>query len=487
MRRDIYATPTPRAPKGGVLLLGLLLGLVLLACMAVPFGFFIARQREFDSRLESLDLALSIGWRIFPFAVAVVLLRIIWRRFGWSSTISAEHQIEYARAIAPALASRPHVSAPAQIIDQAPEPAALPAPTLPDVALLGDILPTLPRGKLCYGVLPGGEPLMMTFGQSYHILVSGDTRSGKSNAIDSLLVQLHHQVAHGYKLRILCGDFKRELRATWQRSPLVETVETDPKAIAEILDELTRGPDGILDRYSRFERYGEQHGRVVRNIADYVRASGEHLPLTVMALDELNALLTVADKDTRLSEALSVVLQLGAGAGVYIASGAQYLSAKVFAREGSKQFVSRAMFGVPDPILARVMFGAGKFAPETVDLLTGQPGRGLIRTAGHAQPIPFQALRCDEDDILSAVRLITDRQPTMPRVAETVKPDVSASETTETSFTISPEIADIVRRLAREKKPKKETIALIWGAKPGGSDAYKQASAAYDDIVRGEA
>jgi DNA segregation ATPase FtsK/SpoIIIE-like protein len=340
--------------------------------------------------------------------------------------VRAAHQIDYARAIAPALAGSARALPPAQIIDQAQPIEALPPPTpsLPDVALLSDVLAELPRGRLCYGVTTEG-PMMMTFGGAYHILYGGDTRSGKSNALDSLLVQLHHQTKHhGYNLRLLIGDFKRELRATWQRSPLVETVETDPTAIAELLDELTRGKDGILQRYTRFERYGEEHGRVIRNIADYTRATGHHLPLTFMCLDELNALLTVADRDTRLADSLRVVLQLGAGAGVYVASGAQYLSAKVFSRDGSKQFVSRALFGTPDPTLARVMFGGGKIAPEVAALVDGRAGRGLIRTAGQAQPVPFQALRCDEDDILEAVRLITDTQPTMPRVAETLKPEV---------------------------------------------------------------
>jgi DNA segregation ATPase FtsK/SpoIIIE-like protein len=142
-----------------------------------------------------------------------------------------------------------------------------------------------------------------------HHRYGGDTRSGKSNALDSLLVQLHHQThRHGYQVRLLIGDFKR-------------------------------GKDGILERYTRFERYGETHGRVIRNIADFTRASGQHLPLTFMCLDELNALLTVADRDTRLADSLRVVLQLGAGAGVYVASGAHYLSAKVFSRDGSKQWL----------------------------------------------------------------------------------------------------------------------------------------------------
>jgi hypothetical protein len=136
------------------------------------------------------------------------------------SAVRADKQIDLYRAIAPALAQSARAMPPAQIIDAEP-PAALPAPapTLPDVALLSDVLADLPRGRLCYGVTTEG-PMLMTFGGAYHILYGGGTRSGKSNALDSLLVQLHHQThRHGYKMRLLIGDFKRELRATWQRSP----------------------------------------------------------------------------------------------------------------------------------------------------------------------------------------------------------------------------------------------------------------------------
>lgn len=70
--------------------------------------------------------------------------------------------------------------------------------------------------------------------------------------------------------------------------------------------------------------------------------------------------------------------------------------------------------------------------------------------------------------------------------AETLKQKVSAYETAETEFQefqVSPEIADIVRRLRNEGKSKVQTIYLIWGAKPGGSKGFKDASQVYDAIV----
>lgn len=70
--------------------------------------------------------------------------------------------------------------------------------------------------------------------------------------------------------------------------------------------------------------------------------------------------------------------------------------------------------------------------------------------------------------------------------AETLKQKVSASETDGNEFQefqITPEIAQIVRRLRNEGKSKVQTIYLVWGAKPGGSKSFRDASQVYDTIV----
>jgi hypothetical protein len=63
----------------------------------------------------------------------------------------------------------------------------------------------------------------------------------------------------------------------------------------------------------------------------------------------------------------------------------------------------------------------------------------------------------------------------------------SAYESAEPEFSsssIQPEIAQIVQRMKAELNlGKNEIIRLVWGAKPGGTRAYKEASTAYDAIV----
>lgn len=378
-----------------------------------------------------------------------------------------------------------------QQIEGAADVPQLPPATLPDSAPLADVLDGLPRNQLAYGRLPGGAVLMLPLASGYHILGHGDTRSGKTNFLDGLLVQLHHK-AKEYDLRLIAGDFKHELAATWARSPLLEAVETDPAAIAEMLEELVTGRDGVLERYDQFKRLGEQSGRIVRNLGDWCKVTGEKPRLTFVAVDELNAVLEAADRRANLSGALKIALQTGAGAGLFVMGGAQYLGSKVFGRDGSKQFVTRAHFGAWDPVAIRTMFGE-KLPEDQRALLTGQAGRGLIRTAGQATATPFQALKCSEDDILGAIRLLTNDQPTMPDLRSSAEQNEhlnSAGTASERGGThtadvlITPEKLAIARRMLERGAGKVQVAEDVFNRKRGGSAEYREVSSALDQLLQ---
>ena len=393
--------------------------------------------------------------------------------------------IERARASANVPTSyAPHVTVarPERLEPQASAPAQLTgataAPALPDEAPLSSVREKFEPGRIIYGVMPGGDPLVLTYGASYHGLAAGDTRTGKSNWLDSIICQLHYHATER-NIRLWIADYKREMASTWSRSPLPSAIETDPARIAEMLVELANGRDGILQRYTRFKAYGEKHGRIVRNLADYVRASGHYPQITFCVVDELNALIEACDEEDELASALKIVLQLGAGAGIYVLSGAQYLTAKTFGRDGSKQFTTRALFGPFDQTAAGMLFGHSKLAADQRALLTGIPGRGLIRTTGHALPSPFQALHAEESDILAAIEhyrshrggALEDKQPAV---------EISASEAG-----IS-DVSEFTRDAAPPQNPRENEVAaeaaevLTNGDSPQANALTSQVSATYE-------
>lgn len=376
--------------------------------------------------------------------------------------------------------------------------------TLPDEVALADVIDNLAAAQLAYGVLPGGELLRLPIAAGYHALGHGDTRTGKTNWIDGLICQIHHKARH-YKLEVVAGDFKRELAATWNRSPLLpHGVCKEP---AEIVDMLEAMAGAIGERYDLFERTGMESGRIVRGLGDYARATGQRLPLTFIVVDEINALIEAVKsspkKRTELTSALKRVLQTGAGAGYFVLGGAQYLLADLFSRDGSKQFVTRAHFGVYDQAAIRVMFGGTKLQPDALQLLTGQQGRGLIRTVGQPYPMPFQALRCDEEDIIEAIRAVggdvSPRAPEAPqKPAEGPRSDgrnlqeiakavlQKRKEVPEVSLeqALNPDdlaaLREEVQRRARAES-KTATIGTLWRATGGTS--FSVASRLYNELI----
>jgi DNA segregation ATPase FtsK/SpoIIIE-like protein len=172
-----------------------------------------------------------------------------------------------------------------------------------------------------------------------------------------------------------------------------------------MLLDLVNGPNGVHARYDSFKALGNEHNRIVRNIADASKVTGTKPHISVVVLDEINVLLESAKRNDKVSEALKVLLQMGAGAGVFVLGGAQYLSAQVFSRDGSKQFTSRALFGAYDRAAVGMMFGSVDTSLR--DYVTGIPGRGLIRTVNQQHTVAFQALHCSENDILDAIAVVS--------------------------------------------------------------------------------
>ena len=320
-------------------------------------------------------------------------------------------------------------------VASAPITAELPAPlplALPENIGLQDVLYRVSPHHLAYGVLANGDILEMPLAGSYHGLRAGDTRTGKSNAIDSEICQLHYMAAHGTPLRLYAADYKRELKATWDRSPLfVGGIETDAQGVIDILDYLVNGSDGILQRQDTFAQVGAEQNRIIRNIGDYERITNKRMAISVLFVDEINALLeSSSGKQTgELESLLKIALQTGAASGVYIQGGAQYLSSAVMGRDASKQFVNRQYFGQWDTTAINMLFGSVKTIDETSKLLiTGGKGRGLARTVTSHGVQPFQSLRCDEQDILHAIQIVNNGQ-SKTRAIDTISTPLQSPET----------------------------------------------------------
>jgi hypothetical protein len=247
------------------------------------------------------------------------------------------------------------------------------------------------------------------------MLFHGETRSGKTNAINGLITQLHEQAAQGMPLRLYAGDLKGEINRVWSTSPLFpEGVATTPNEIAETIAELVHDRTmGLQARSRLFDQAAMQDGKlkhVITNIEDYERVTKQPLERVFIVVDEINALMLEASKSNRLKESMMQLLQMGAGSGFYLLAGAQHLTAATLGTEGKYNFTTRAHFGDFNTTAITMLFGkvnADALKPH----MTGAKGRGVIKTVGRSDPYVFQSLYCEHADILKAIELVSGGVP----------------------------------------------------------------------------
>ncbi len=233
-------------------------------------------------------------------------------------------------------------AAPAMLIASEPAPAG--EERLPDLVHLRDIAHSVRPGYFAYGMLSGGQLVQKPITSAYHTLLHGETRSGKTTSIHSLVVQAH-VLARVTDVRLYMTDVKRELGAAWGRSPILAApAQNDAASAGQLITELVRGADGVLARYREFERLAQAQGVICASMRDYERhhpeGTRQRPALVFVVVDELNALLETARKADELHRSLTILLQTGAAAGYYVIAGAQYLNAKVLGRDATQQFVS---------------------------------------------------------------------------------------------------------------------------------------------------
>jgi hypothetical protein len=412
-------------------------------------------------------------------------------------------------------------SAPVLLTTTAEAPQGAEVDPLPEIVHWRDIAEQVRPGYFAYGVLADGQLVQKPITSAYHTLLHGETRSGKTTSIHNLVVQAH-VLAHHTDVCFYMTDVKRELGAAWGRSPLLAApVQNDASGAGELITELVQGQDGVLSRYSQFEALAHERNVICANIREYERHTGQRPPLVLVVIDELNALLELAKKGDELQRALTILLQTGAAAGFYVIAGAQYLNAKVFGRDATQQFVSRAHFGTYDPTALRMLFNQ---APQQMVGEAIPPGRGFIRVQGQPAVLPFQGVYCDEPTILEVQHRLRIRRKSVenqtglssnfpqnravspgeraaetmegpaetrretemtPAPVETVSSPFLSDISTSSPVPIDPEKAEKVAFLRSENggnKTKREIIAEVWGAINGRR--YQAASAEYESILK---
>ena len=232
---------------------------------------------------------------------------------------------------------------------------------------------------LCLGKTIGGEPVIADLARMPHLLVAGTTGSGKSVAINTMILSLLYRFTPE-ECRLIMVDPKMLELSVYDGIPhLLTPVVTDPKkavialswAVREMEDRYkkmsklgVRNIDGFNARVAEARARGEVITRTVQTGFD--RTSGEAvyedevmdleaLPYIVVIVDEMADLMMVAGKD--IEGAIQRLAQMARAAGIHVILATQRPSVDVITGTIKANFPTRISFQVTSKIDCRTILG----------------------------------------------------------------------------------------------------------------------------------
>ncbi len=232
---------------------------------------------------------------------------------------------------------------------------------------------------LCLGKTIGGESVVVDLSRMPHLLIAGTTGSGKSVAINTMILSLVYRLTPD-QCRLIMVDPKMLELSVYDGIPhLLTPVVTDPKKAVVALKWAVREMEG---RYKKMSKLG------VRNIEGYnarvaeAKVKGETLtrtvhtgydketgaaiyekeqldleplPLLVVIVDEMADLMMVAGKD--IEGAIQRLAQMARAAGIHVILATQRPSVDVITGTIKANFPTRISFQVTSKIDSRTILG----------------------------------------------------------------------------------------------------------------------------------
>jgi S-DNA-T family DNA segregation ATPase FtsK/SpoIIIE len=232
---------------------------------------------------------------------------------------------------------------------------------------------------LCLGKTIGGESVMVDLARMPHLLIAGTTGSGKSVAINTMILSLVYRLKPE-QCRLIMVDPKMLELSVYDGIPhLLTPVVTDPKkavvalkwAVREMEERYkkmsklgVRNIDGYNARVAEARARGETLTRTVHT--GYDKETGEAiyekeqleleaLPYIVVIVDEMADLMMVAGKD--IEGAVQRLAQMARAAGLHVILATQRPSVDVITGTIKANFPTRISFQVTSKIDSRTILG----------------------------------------------------------------------------------------------------------------------------------
>nr|WP_246101954.1 DNA translocase FtsK [Methylobacterium terricola] len=271
---------------------------------------------------------------------------------------------------------------------------------------------------LCLGKNIGGEAIIADLARMPHLLVAGTTGSGKSVAINTMILSLLYRMKPE-ECRLIMVDPKMLELSVYDGIPhLLSPVVTDPKkavialkwAVREMEERYkkmarlgVRNIDGFNARVAEARARGEVITRTVQTGFD--RETGEAvyedevmdlsaLPYIVIVVDEMADLMMVAGKD--IEGAIQRLAQMARAAGLHLIMATQRPSVDVITGTIKANFPTRISFQVTSKIDSRTILGE-----MGAEQLLGQGD--MLFMAGGGRTTRVHGPFCSDDEVEQVV------------------------------------------------------------------------------------
>ena len=250
---------------------------------------------------------------------------------------------------------------------------------------------------VCLGKTIGGDPVIAELAKMPHLLVAGTTGSGKSVAINTMILSLLYRLKPE-ECRLIMVDPKMLELSVYDGIPhLLTPVVTDPKKAVTALKWAVREME---DRYRKMARLGvrnidgfNQRAKIAREKGEVVtmqvqtgfeKGTGEPvyedqeidltpMPYIVVIVDEMADLMMVAGKE--IEGAIQRLAQMARAAGIHLIMATQRPSVDVITGTIKANFPTRISFQVTSKIDSRTILGE-----QGAEQLLGQGD--MLHTAG---------------------------------------------------------------------------------------------------------
>ena len=281
-----------------------------------------------------------------------------------------------------------------------------------------------------------GRYIVADIAKMPHVLIAGQTGSGKSVCINSIITSILYR-ATPEEVRMILIDPKVVELSIYNDIPhLIAPVVTDPKKAASALDW------AVAEMGTRYKRFAERDVRDIKGYNKKLQPGEKIMPQMVIVIDELADLMMVCPGE--VEDSICRLAQLARAAGMHLVIATQRPSVNVITGIIKANIPTRIAFSVASQVDSRTMIDHGG-----AEKLLGN-GDMLFVPSGINKPLRVQGAWVSDEEVHAVVSYIKDRSETtydedvVEKIENSVRSDAEREEVADEYDPRLPEAVEIV-------------------------------------------